>query len=169
MELVTNSRTLNKRSRYIFPVSSYLVFVSVNVGLVLGVNPDIHMYKMKLTPARWSRQLIGMFPARSWLACTNKVRRSTVKHERPGMLAVHGKVTLKINGNGTRYQIVQVTSLFFRLNARTCQTKRFFKQSYVHFLESNLFASCPGTRVRSSNWLENCQLHAFIYVERRRV
>jgi hypothetical protein len=75
------------------------------------------------------------------------------------MFAVRGEKTLKINGNETRYQIVQVTSLF-RFRARTCQTKHFFKQSYVNFLASNLFASCAGTRVRSSNWLEICQLHA---------
>jgi hypothetical protein len=127
------------------------------------------MYKIKLTRARKSYQLIPTVSARSWFAFTNTVWCNTDKHERARMLTVHGEVTLKTNGNETRYQIVQVTSLFFRFNARTCQTKRFFKQSYVHFLGSNLFASCPGTGVRSSNWLENCQLHALIYVERRRV
>lgn len=76
-------------------------------------------------------------------------------------------MTLKINGNEASYQIVQVTSLF-RSEARTCQTKRFFKQSCVHFLASNLFTSCPGTRARSSNWLEICQLHALLYVEMSR-
>jgi len=76
-------------------------------------------------------------------------------------------MTFKINGNETSYHIVQVTSLL-RFKARTCQTKRFFKQSCVHFLVSNLFTSCPGTRVRSSNWLEICQLHALLYVEMSR-
>lgn len=82
------------------------------------------------------------------------------------MPVVYDEMILKINGNGTRYEVIHVTPLFFHFAERTCQTKRSFKQTYVHFLGSNLFASCPGTRVHNSNWLENCQLYRCTHARR---
>jgi hypothetical protein len=93
-----------------FPASSYLMFVAVSVGVVFGFNFTIRVYKIRLTRARKSYQLVPTLFARSEFAFTNSLLGNTNKHERAHVLAVHGDMTLKINGNETRYQIVQVTS-----------------------------------------------------------
>jgi hypothetical protein len=81
MEFAKNSRTLHIRSRCIFTVKSYLVFVTVSVGLVFGVHSDIRLC-IKLTRARKSLRLIPMFSVRSWFAFTNTLGGNTDKHER---------------------------------------------------------------------------------------
>lgn len=104
-----------------------------------------------------------------WPQCVSLRITRVVVHNRNvpvRSLSVCDKMLLKINRNGKRHQIVQVTRLFFHFAAGTCQTKRFFKQTYVHFLGSNLFASCTGTRVHGSNWLENCQLCRHVHAQR---